>query len=414
MPRRIQEDHKMFRDVVGGTTRRELKKWIKSGRILRRRGKNTISIPIPRIDLPHFIYGKPEKGIGRGPGEQGDKVGEDPAKKGGNEAGTDPGDAIEVAIDLQDILKMMQEDWSLPNMQPKLNQTFEEVKIKYNSLSKVGPPSLLHKRKTLLQTLKRMSAMGQLGPEHGKILPGYSQPINALSPIGDDFRYRQWNEIKIPSSNAVIFFARDISGSMSSFKCDIVSDMCWWIDMWIRQFYDKTERVYVAHDTRAFEVDEERFYKIRMGGGTVCSSAMKHIAEQLKHRYPPETWNVYVFYFSDGDNWFEDNAKFCKVIKENLSPVENGNVNLVGITQILPWGNQGLKEYVDDRIKANYFDNSFVRTTGIDRPDKNKSSEWGWWYWDENMDENVRNDAIKNAIQELLGVHKQSASVQAA
>jgi len=406
MPRRIQEDHKMFRDVVSGTTRRELKKWIKSGRIVRRRGKDKLAIPIPRIDLPHFIFGRPTEGIGRGPGKDGDKVGEEPAPNQGDGASTDPGDAILVDVDMERILKEMGEDWGLPNMLPKENATFEEVKIRYNSLSKIGPPSLLHKRKTILQTLKRMSAMGQLGPENARILPGYNVPVTPLIPIKDDMRFRKWTEQRIPSSNAVIFFARDISGSMTTYKCEIVSDMAWWIDMWIRQFYEKTERVYVVHDTRAKEVDEERFYKLRMGGGTICSSALRYIAKQLKHRYPPEKWNVYVFYFSDGDNWMDDNDKFVKVLRDDLPP---DKVNLFGMTLILPWCQEGLKEHLDALIKNGKLDNKFIRTTGIDRPDKDKNDRWGWWWWDETMDEDARNDAIRNAIRELLGAHDQAS-----
>jgi len=397
----------MFRDVVSGTTRKELKKWIKSGRIIRRRGGRKISIPIPRIDLPHFIFGRPENGLGRGPGDGGDVVGREPAPgQQGEQAGTDPGDAIEVDIDMEEILKVMGQDWQLPNMEPKPNRTFEEIKIRYNSLSKVGPPSLLHKRKTLLQTIKRMSSMGQLTPENARLLPGHDVPIVPLTPIRDDMRFRKWTEKKIPSSNAVIFFARDISGSMSTYKCEIVSDMAWWIDMWIRQFYDKTQRCYVVHDTRAWEVDEEKFYKYRYGGGTICSSAMKYIAKQLKHRFPPETWNIYVFYFSDGENWMSDNPEFIKTIKEDLNP---SIVNLVGITQILPWGTHGLKEYVDKRITEGVLDNRYVRTAGIDRPEKDKEDRWGWWWWDETMDEGARNEAIKHAIKELLGTHKQGA-----
>jgi uncharacterized sporulation protein YeaH/YhbH (DUF444 family) len=220
-------------------------------------------------------------------------------------------------------------------------------------------------------------------------------------------RFRTWTEKKIPSSNAVIFFARDISGSMTTYKCEVVSDMSWWIDMWIRQFYDKTQRCYVVHDTRAWEVDEEKFYKFRYGGGTICSSAMKHIAKQLKHRFPPEMWNIYIFYFSDGDNWMDDNEEFIKTIKDDLN---SDIVNLVGVTQILPWGDRGLKEYVDGKIATGVLNNRHVRTAGIDRPNKDKQGRWGWWWWDETMDEGVRNAAIRHAIKELLSQHNQQST----
>ncbi len=416
MPRRIQEDHKMFRDVVSGTTNKELKKWIKSGRILRRRGKKgTIAIPIPRIDLPHFIFGRPGEGVGRGPGSDGDVVGQDPGKgKGGNGADNAPGDAILVDVDMKTILDALQQELQLPNIQPKENDTFEEIKIRYTSLSKIGTRALLHKKKTLLQCMKRMSAMGTLFGDENKILiPGYAQPITPLIPIKDDERFRQWKEIKIPSSNAVIFFARDISGSMGPYKCDIVSDMSWWIDSWIQLFYEKVERCYVVHDTRAKEVDEDKFYKMRMGGGTICSTAFRHIAKQLKHRYPPEKWNIYVFYFSDGENWGDDNQLLVKTIQKELYPEK---VNLIGITQILPWRQMdGLKEFVDEKIKSGALDNKYVRTTGIVRPeDENSRHGWGWWNWDEEMDEDTRNEAIKGAIKDLLGTHHQAKEAAAA
>lgn len=407
MPRRIQEDHKFFRDVVSGTTNRELQKYIKTGHILPKRGKNgKIAIPIPRIDSPHFVHGRQNEGVASGPGERGDIIGKEPGKGKGGGASVDPGDAIEVAVDLKDILKALGEEWSLPNMLPKQNATFEEVKIRYSSLSKVGPSSLLHKRKTMLETLKRMSATGQLGENSLRLLPGYSVPIKALLPIKDDMRYRQWREIKIPSSNAVIFFARDISGSMGNAHCEIVSDMSWWIDQWIRQFYERTERCYVIHDVAAKEVDENKFYKLRMGGGTVCSSAFKYIAKQLKHRFPPEMWNVYIFYFSDGDNWGDDNEKVVNIMSKELGD----KVNLIGMAQILPWGNEGLREHIEKSIEAGKLNRQFVTTTGIDRQNKNNNG-YGFWNWNESLDEDYRNQALKNAIQDLLGVKKKQAAV---
>src|SRR6185437_7755567 len=153
-------------------------------------------------------------------------------------------------------------------------------------------------------------------------------------PINDDIRYRQYTEHRIPSSNALVFFARDWSGSMDDHKCEIVSDMSWWIDQWIRRFYTRTTRVYIGHDSEAQEVGEDKFYKYRYGGGTTCSSALKLIAKLLEHRYPPQQYNIYVFYFSDGENWDTDNEVFIKTIQEDLGP---DKVNFIGMTQIQCW-----------------------------------------------------------------------------
>ena len=121
----------------------------------------------------------------------------------------------------------------------------------------------------MLQALKRMAAGGELDKLH--YIPGFSDPVRLITPINSDRRYKQYTEIKVPASNAVIFFARDGSASMDQYKCDIVSDMSWWIDAWIRHFYERVERCYIWHDTVAQEVDEETFYRYRYGGGTKCS-----------------------------------------------------------------------------------------------------------------------------------------------
>ena len=406
MPRRIPRDWQMFRQVVSGTTRKELQKHLEQGSIFRQRGKDgKISIPIPRINLPHFNFGEQNEGLGRGEGKEGDVVGTDPGKGKGNGNGADnnPGEGMLVDVQMEYIIEALQQELQLPNLRKKENETFDEVKIKYNGLSKVGPASLLHKRKTMLQCMKRMASMGKLDEMH--LLPGMREPIPLLSPVNEDKRFRQWNEIKIPSSNAVIFFARDISGSMGAFKCDVVSDMSWWIDLWIKHFYSRVERCYVVHDTVAKEVDEERFYKMRMGGGTMCSSALKWIAKQLKHRYPPSKWNVYIFYFSDGDNWQGDNETFIKSLRTELTPEQ---VSLFGLTQILPYGyDQTLKESVDRAIQSGKLDNQFVRTTGIARREHEGNKLHYGYIWDDSMPEEERAVAIKNAIKDLLGQSKQ-------
>ena len=70
MVKRIHEDHKDFHDVYSGRKRKELKKFIKNGSIFRTRGKDgKIVFTIPKIDIPHIVYGDNNQGgIGRGPG----------------------------------------------------------------------------------------------------------------------------------------------------------------------------------------------------------------------------------------------------------------------------------------------------------------------------------------------------------
>ena len=385
MPRRIEEDHADFINVVSGRLRKALKKFIKSGNIIKSRGKRgKISITIPKIDIPQILYGDNGKGIGRGKGKDGDVIEKGKQKGDGNGASQDEGSGITVNIDLEVILKFMQDELELPNLKPKVNETFDEIKIKYNNISLVGPESLRHNRRTFLEALKRQCADGTVNDL--ELVPGIKDPVKTIKPIKRDKRYRQYNEIKIPSSNALIVYARDGSGSMDQKKCEIVSDMAWWIDVWIKRFYKRVDRLFVWHDSVAMEVDEEKFYNYRYGGGTTCSSALKFISKQFDNRYPPHKWNIYVFYFSDGDNWGDDNQVFVDTLKENFS---DKNVNLVGITQILPYVYENsIKDIVDKAVGSGYLNGSNIKTAEVN--------------YDGIFDENG-NVYILDAIRKLIG-----------
>jgi|694.fasta_scaffold00059_146 uncharacterized sporulation protein YeaH/YhbH (DUF444 family) len=396
-PRRIEEDHKDFIDVVSGKLRKALKKFIKSGQIVKSRGKRgKISISIPKIDIPQILYGDNGNGTGRGKGKDGDVI--DKGKKGkgnGNGAGQDESEGITISLDLEEVLKFMQGELELPNLKPKVSDTFDEVKIKYNNISLVGPESLRHNRRTFLEALKRQAADGTINDL--EIVPGCKDPIKAIKPIKRDKRYRQYKEIKVPSSNALIIYARDGSGSMDQQKCEIVSDMAWWIDVWIRRFYKRVDRLFVWHDSSAMEVDEEKFYNYRFGGGTTCSSALKFISKQFENRYPPEKWNIYVFYFTDGDNWEEDNQVFINTLKESFG---ERIVNLVGITQILPWNYaNSIKNVVDQALEKGDLNRENIKTTEI-------NAEGGAV-----LTEEKRNQQILEAIQKLMGSDKSKAKL---
>lgn len=333
MPRRIDVDHKDFLDVYGGKIRKELKKFKNNGRLIRRpKNGKSISVTLPRIDIPHIVYGDPTSGIGRAPVKPGDVIGRDDDQGKGPKAGEEHQDGIEIEISLEYILKFLKDELELPDLKPKSQEVFQDVKIKYNDISRIGPNSLRHNKKTILQAMKRMSATGELNELHE--LPGFAQPMRQIIPNRDDFRYRKYKEIKIPSNNAVIFFARDGSASMDADRCDVVSDMCWWIEVWIKRFYKKTETCYMWHDTIAEEVSQDKFYRYRSGGGTKCSSALDLISHQFENRFPSNKWNIYVFYFSDGDNWGDDNQTFCEILKNKFTP---DVVNLFALTQVAPW-----------------------------------------------------------------------------
>jgi len=206
-----------------------------------------------------------------------------------------------------------------------------------------------------------------------------------LTPINSDKRFRQYKEVHSPSSNALIVYARDGSASMDEMKCEIVSDMAWWIDIWVRRFYKRVERMFVWHDVTASEVSEDKFYRYRYGGGTTCSTALKLIANQFENRFPPSKWNIFVFYFTDGENFTNDNPEFIKVLKENFGT----NVcNLVAITQIQAYDYRGsVMEAVDTAIVDGVLSDKNIKTTEIKL---------------ETHSQEERSKAILDSIKEIL------------
>ena len=76
MSLKIDPDHSRFRAIVRGRIRQNLRRYISQGELVGRKGKDLVSIPVPHIDIPRFVYGDKQRGgVGQGPGDVGDGVG---------------------------------------------------------------------------------------------------------------------------------------------------------------------------------------------------------------------------------------------------------------------------------------------------------------------------------------------------
>jgi uncharacterized sporulation protein YeaH/YhbH (DUF444 family) len=326
--RRVREDHKEYRDIVKGNVSDKLKNHIKSGQRLTRRGKDFVVVKVPHVELPSFRYGQPSdgSGIGNGQAEVGDEVGEGPPQgqgQGGQpgEGGEGEGDGheIDVGISMDTYFDMIGEELKLPNLLPKENGEMIKEKIKWNRIAKVGNNSLLHKRKTLKNAFKRLISSEEYDPSD----------LSNFYPIKDDKEFRSWSSVENPDTNAVIFFVSDISASMDEQKREIVRELCWYLDNWVQRFYKETQVKYIVHDHHAQEVDQEKFYKYKSGGGTQISSAFHLVDDIVEKAYPLDEWNIYVFYLSDGENFGSDNEVCVNYLKKMQK-----YSNLIGITEV--------------------------------------------------------------------------------
>ena len=153
-----------------------------------------------------------------------------------------------------------------------------------------------------------------------------------------DRRYRSWKPRPKPSANAVIVYVMDVSGSMGADQKELVRIESFWLDAWISSHYQGTKSVYIVHDAAAKEVDKETFFRIRESGGTVISSAYELAGRVIAERYPPEDWNLYLFHFTDGENYSRQDTDRCKeLVAEKLLPA----MNLFGYGQVESYGTSG-------------------------------------------------------------------------
>jgi len=311
---KIEQDYNRFKLIVRGKIKKELRKYITNGELIGKQGKDLISIPIPQIDIPHFTYGAKQKGgVGQGDGEVGDSLGETD-EDSDSQAGNLPGQHIlEVDISLEELAEIMGEELELPRIEPKGKSNIVAYRSKYSSLRRTGPESLIHRKRTYKEALKRQIIAGS-----------YDQKNPIIYPYREDRRYRSWKEEKKPENNAVILYMMGVSGSMGQEQKEIVRIESFWIDTWLRSQYDGLQTRYIIHDAVAREVDQETFYHTRESGGTIISSAYKLCMRLIEEEYDPNQWNIYAFHFSDGDNWSGNDTQEClNLLSSDILPMLN-------------------------------------------------------------------------------------------
>lgn len=339
MIQNIEQDLGRFKDIVRGKIKQDLRKFVTNSEMIGKKGKDLVSIPLPRIEIPKFVYGERQKGgVGQGEGKDGSSVGdEEGAGTAGNSLGKH---LLEVEVEFDELLDVIGEALELPRIEPKGHDKVSSEKPRYKSISYSGPESLRHFKRTYRQALKRQIMSGAYSGEHPIIIP-----------YREDRRYRVAKHEPFPESKAVIIYMMDVSGSMGNDQKEIVRLEAFWIDSWIRKHYRSVDTRYIIHDAVAREVDRETFYHTRESGGTIISSAYKLCIQMIEEHYSPSDWNVYLFHFSDGDNWSGNDTNECiKLMDEHMLPA--ANIFCYGQVESEYGSGQFLKD-LDEKMKGN-------------------------------------------------------------
>jgi sporulation protein YhbH len=320
--RKGYEDQTRHQEKVKEAIKQNLPDLVTEESVILSNGREIIKIPIRSLDEYKFRYNDNKKqhaGQGDGDSQVGDVVARDgkPTGPGKNQgAGDQPGeDYYEAEINVEQLEKMLFSELELPLLKQKERDQITVKDIRFNDIRKKGLMGNIDKKRTLLEAIRRNAL---------------EKSEDLLKITIDDLRFKTWEEIIQPQSNAVIIAMMDTSGSMGIFEKYVARSFFFWMVRFLRTKYENVEIVFVAHHTEAKEVSEEDFFSKGESGGTICSSAYRKALEIIDSRYPPERYNIYPFHFSDGDNLTSDNERCVKLVKE-LMDVSNmfgyGEVN---------------------------------------------------------------------------------------
>ena len=263
---------------------------------------------------------------GTGEGQEGEVIGEEPihGTEGAGEGGAGQGEDGEHEIESSayDLGRVLTEKFELPNIQDKGKKS-SLTRYSYDLTDKHrGVGQILDKKATLRKIVETNIALENI-PDTDNI-----DPADLLvSPR--DMIYRILSKEKDYESQAMVFFLRDYSGSMTGKPTEIVVSQHVMIYSWLLyQYQRQVETRFILHDTNAKEVpDFYTYYSSTVAGGTQVSSAYKLVNEVVESESLARDYNIYVFHGTDGDDWDTDGKETIPEIKKMLA-----YSNRIGIT----------------------------------------------------------------------------------
>ena len=358
-----KKDAKRHREKQKEAIKERLPEIISQESIITQKKGKIVRIPIKSLEIPTF---KPKRdknpvGIGQGRGKPGDIIGKKPGEQSGpGEAGQEPGeDYLDTEIELEELIEMMLEDIGLPLLEEKeVRDLVVQLGFRVKGITTSGPMVLLDRRKTVQEGMRRFwNYLEFLKTETGKDqLICYEALKQAQGIINDaldiirsgnlvletdkiepfpifaneDLRFKDIREDTENKSTAVIIAMRDSSGSMGKLKRYLSSSMLYWLVRFLEKLYDRVEIRFIIHHGTAKIVDEETFFHTHESGGTNCYTAYELASSLVEIEYPTNKWNVYVWHFSDGEDYDPDRTV------EELGKLMDRGINMFGYGQVQP------------------------------------------------------------------------------
>src|SRR5690606_29151143 len=230
--RKGYQDQMRHNEKVKEAIRQNLPDLISEESIIMSDGKHVVKIPIRSMEEYRFRYNyNKSKQVGRGSGKSkvGDGIaresasGKGPGKGAG--AGEQPGvDYYEAEISLEELEEILFSELSLPRMAPKQQDEIQTPDIRFNDVRKKGLMGNIDKKRTILEAIKRIALKGR---------PGTCR-------ISDDhLRYKTWEDVLRPHSNAVVIAMMDTSGSTGVIEKYVARRFYFWMVPFLRTKYTR-------------------------------------------------------------------------------------------------------------------------------------------------------------------------------
>ncbi len=253
---------------------------------------------------------------GSGEGEEGEVIGEQPVHDP-NASGSGPGQGGDANHEMEssayDLGKILTEKFQLPNLKDK-GKKRSLTRYTYDMTDRhKGTGQLLDKKATLRKIVETNIHLGNI-PDVNDIDPGGF----LISP--NDKVYRILSREKDYESQAMVFFLRDYSGSMTGKPTELVVSQHVMIYSWLLYQYAKqVESRFILHDSEAKEVpDFYTYYNSRVAGGTKVASAFRLVNEIIEKENLVQDYNIYAFHGTDGDDWDTGGKETVPEIKKLL------------------------------------------------------------------------------------------------
>jgi uncharacterized sporulation protein YeaH/YhbH (DUF444 family) len=313
-----------------------------------------VAIPTKGISEPSFRHsrrtGKSEYIV---PGNKEYVVGDEiPRPDGGSggkgSEGSPDGsgeDSFEFTLSREEFLDMFFEDLELPDLVKKTLKETTATDLSRAGFTVAGAPANLSVTRTMRNSMARrislrrpkqsdvdaleaeIAACEAAGDDEGaararaelEALLRRTKLIPYIDPI--DVRYKRFERIPRPNTQAVMFCLMDVSGSMTETMKDLAKRFFMLLHVFLERRYKTVAIVFIRHTSTAEEVDEETFFYSRETGGTVVSSALEKMLQVARERYPLDTWNIYAAQASDGDNYGADSGRCVELLGGEVLPL---------------------------------------------------------------------------------------------